>query len=68
MALVDTPIPKKLRDLRGFVGLANWQRTFVAKFSEEIKPLQESIQKQAEVTKQTSQNYGLKSTRKRSDK
>jgi len=35
----DWPIPKNVRDVRSFLGLANYYRTFVPKFSEVAEPL-----------------------------
>ena len=38
-AIVNWPIPKNLKQVRGFLGLAGWYRRFIANFSSEVSPI-----------------------------
>lgn len=44
-AILNYPTPKKVRDVRKFVGLASWYRRFVPNFSSLIAPLTELLKK-----------------------
>ena len=43
--VMDFPVPKTLKNLRSFVGLATYYRRFVRKFSEMVRPLTELTKK-----------------------
>lgn len=38
-AILDFPAPRTIKQLRGFLGLINYFRRFVSKYSEEVRPL-----------------------------
>ena len=40
-AIVNYPVPKNKRDIRSFLGLANFSRRFIANFSGLVSPLTE---------------------------
>jgi len=45
LAVRDYPIPKNLRELRGFLGLASYYRKFIEKFSNIAKPMNQLLKK-----------------------
>ena len=44
-AVRDYPVPKNLRELRGFLGLASYYRKFIEKFSSIAKPMNQLLKK-----------------------
>ena len=44
-AVQDFPIPKRVKDVRSFLGLANYYRRFIEHFSKIAKPLTQLLQK-----------------------
>lgn len=42
-AIMDFPVPKTVKQLRGFLGLINYFRKFISKYSEEVRPLCELL-------------------------
>lgn len=38
-AIMSFPVPRNIRQLRGFLGLINYFRRFISKYSEEVRPL-----------------------------
>lgn len=45
-AIKEFPRPRKLKDLRGFLGICNYYRRFCPYFSDSVKPLRHLLQKQ----------------------
>jgi hypothetical protein len=44
-AVKDFPVPKKVKDVRSFLGLANYYRRFIKDFSKIAKPLTQLLHK-----------------------
>jgi hypothetical protein len=44
-AVKDFPVPKKVKDVRSFLGLANYYRRFIKEFSKIAKPLTQLLHK-----------------------
>ena len=45
--VLNSPLPKEVTSLRGFLGLANYFRQFVPFYSEIVKPLQMMVDPKA---------------------
>lgn len=43
IAITNWPVPKNLKQVRGFLGLAGWYRRFLQNFSTETFPITEVI-------------------------
>ncbi|CAG8800349.1 12058_t:CDS:1, partial [Dentiscutata erythropus] len=58
------PIPKTLRQLRGFIGLASYYRRFIKDFATIARPLHHLLKKNVEYKWNNDQNYAFESLKR----
>ena len=51
-SIVEAPLPHNLQSLRSFIGLCNWQRVHIWRFSEIMAPLNDLCKKKANISKE----------------
>lgn len=49
-AITNWPIPKTLKQVRGFIGLASWYRRFIHNFSSEVAPITDVLSNKRKFT------------------